>query len=139
MDATGESTKIELPEFRHALEDAVTRRGATYQERCIVIFYYEDDDTGAEADVTTLSNCFTDVFGFDEVVIVKLERKDRSPAVTLNEKIRQVHARIGKPANILPSLLILAYVGHGLIDRATQKLKMMSAGGQSIQWQYLET
>jgi hypothetical protein len=139
MDATGESTKIELPEFRHALEDAVTRRGATYQERCIVIFYYEDDDTGAEADVTTLSNCFTDVFGFDEVVIVKLERKDRSPAVTLNEKIRQVHARIGNPANILPSLLILAYVGHGLIDRATRKLKMMSAGGQSIQWQYLET
>jgi hypothetical protein len=70
---------------------------------------------------------------------MKLERKDRSPTCTLNEKIRQVHARIGNPANILLSLLILTYMGHGLIDRATQKLKMMSAGEQSIQWQYLES
>jgi hypothetical protein len=98
----------------------------------MVIFYYEDDDTGAEADVTTLSNCFTDVFGFEEVVIVKLEKKDRSPIFTLNKKIHQVYTRIGNPDNILPSLLILAYVGHSLIDRATQKLKMISAEGQSI-------
>ena len=49
MDATVENTKIELPEFRRALEEAVTRQGATYQERCIVIFYFEDDDTGADA------------------------------------------------------------------------------------------
>jgi hypothetical protein len=33
MDTTVESTKkIELPEFRRALEEAVTRRGATYRK-----------------------------------------------------------------------------------------------------------
>jgi hypothetical protein len=74
------------------------------------------------------------------VAIQKLEKKkDRFPVFTLNEKIRQIQARIGNPANKLPSLLTLAYVGYGSIDRATLKPKIMSAGGQSIQWLYLKS
>jgi hypothetical protein len=43
--------------------------------RAIVIFYFEDDNTGAASDAATLSHRFTDVFGFEEIIIEELEKK----------------------------------------------------------------
>ena len=88
---------MDVSEFRKALEEAVTQRGSPYQKKCIVIFHFEDDRP--EADVKTLSYSFTDVFGFDEVAVRKLEKKDRFPVFESqwDDPSNMIQARVGNP------------------------------------------
>ncbi|KAN0072300.1 hypothetical protein V8E54_009229 [Elaphomyces granulatus] len=64
-------------------------------------FTFENDNTGTADDAVDLKSCFRDIFGLTDITKVLLKSSDKSPGWTLM-KTR--------------SLLILAYIGHGVID-----------------------
>lgn len=126
-----------LPKLKEQLQAAVSARGAAYHNKHVVIFFFEDDDTDAEKDADTLNNCFQDVFGLHPLV-VKLDQSDRTPSLTVTNAIVGTICKDPPSLHPLPTLLILAYVGHGVIDPGTRLLKLVSGRGrQSIQWKYL--
>ncbi|KAJ5146132.1 uncharacterized protein N7515_000696 [Penicillium bovifimosum] len=110
-----------LPEVKAAPEAAVNARGSAYYRKNAVFFYFEADNTGAKEDVTTLCNCFEDVFAIQPTVVAQWHSR---------QQINMDPSR-----NPLPSLLVFAYVGHGTIDTTTGKLKLVAGGTrQNIQW-----
>jgi hypothetical protein len=123
-----------LPDVRAALEAAVNARGTAYHCKKAFVFYFELDNTSAEDDVRTLSYCFEDVFDIQPTV-VKLEATDRFPGCTLAKTVNSTLENMESYRNPLPSLLILAYVGHGTLDTTTGMLKLVAGPGrQNIQW-----
>ena len=135
---------IEMPvgfsrnEFlKKELERAVVARGATYGDVHAVITFFEDDDSAANLDANSLKYCLEDVFNITATV-VQLRKDDCVPAFTLRTAIFKVlEGSFGKSQ--LPTLLIIAYIGHAAIDHGTTFLKFTSASGkQNIQWKFID-
>lgn len=57
FSSTPETTDIALTGFRKALDKAVAQRGPKHLHKCLLIFYFEDDDTHADDDAKTLHTC----------------------------------------------------------------------------------
>ncbi|GAB1209734.1 hypothetical protein APSETT445_008515 [Aspergillus pseudonomiae] len=125
-------------ELEAELKKVVESRGAPHFATRAVIFHFENDDTGAKDDAITLKNCFEDTFDITTTVFV-IERSERWGAAVLRHHIQDVCHSINSPYDQLRSLIIIAYIGHGVLDHA-YSLKLTSAdGNQNIQWQFIST
>ncbi|KAJ8098697.1 hypothetical protein POJ06DRAFT_296511 [Lipomyces tetrasporus] len=113
MSTAPTSATIPIEEFRTKLREAVEARGERYQS------------------IKMLSNCMKDVFGIDDVEDFAIEKTSKIPGLDVHElimaKVKQlVHAR---------SLLIIAYMGHGIIDIESKSLQLISENGsQRMLW-----
>jgi hypothetical protein len=128
MASTGDRPR--LPEVKAALEAAANARGAAYHSTKAVIFHFENDNTAAKDDVGTLAWCLEDVFNIQPTV-VKLEATDKLPGCTLTTTVNTILEKMKASSNPLPSLLILAYIGHGMLDTATGLLKLVAGPGKT--------
>ncbi|KAJ8096953.1 hypothetical protein POJ06DRAFT_240984 [Lipomyces tetrasporus] len=86
---------------------------------------FEDDATGADEDAVTFSNCMKDVFGIDDVEDFAIEKTSKFAGFDVHEWIianleRLLQAR---------SLLIITYIGHGVIDIESKRLQLISENG----------
>ncbi|KAK9368066.1 hypothetical protein V1509DRAFT_624162 [Lipomyces kononenkoae] len=128
MSTTSTSATIPIDEFQAKLLEAVEARGAIYQSIQVLIFRFEDDATGADEDAYTFSGCMKDVFGIDDVEDFAIERTSKSPGF-------DVCKRIMTKLLSVKSLLIIAYIGHGIIDIESNKLQLISENGnQKMFW-----
>ncbi|KAK9489772.1 hypothetical protein V1508DRAFT_442382 [Lipomyces doorenjongii] len=125
------STSIPIQEFRVKLQEAVEARGTSYQSIKVFIFRFEDDATGADQDAITFSSCMQDVFAIDDVEDFAIEKTYKFPGWHVRERIaanveQLMHAR---------SLLIIAYIGHAIVDTESNRLQLISENGtQKIFW-----
>ncbi|KAF5857544.1 hypothetical protein ETB97_005647 [Aspergillus alliaceus] len=127
-----------LPDLEARLKKVVESRGAPHYATRAVIFYFENDDTGAKHDATTLSNCLEDVFDITTTVF-PIQRSETWPAARLRQRIQNACSSINSPYPQLRSLIIIAYIGHGVLEHGSS-LKFMSADGkQNIQWRFLSS
>ncbi|KAJ5098844.1 hypothetical protein N7532_005845 [Penicillium argentinense] len=137
-DAAGNHRRP-LPELKAALQATANARGTAYNSREAVIFYFENDNTGAKSDANSLVWCLEDVFGIHTTVI-ELKANDQMPGLTLASTVTDIVMKIKSPPKRLRSLLILAYAGHGELDPTTGFVKLIAGvGRQNIQWSYLHS
>lgn len=100
--------------------------------------FFEDDDTGADLYADSLKNFLEDAFRIT-VTKEKIAKDDRMPAFTMRVCVNEILRQIGAPRERPLSLLILAYIGHGIVDPASRLLKLESASGkQSMLWKFLD-
>ncbi|KAK9427225.1 hypothetical protein V1505DRAFT_57661 [Lipomyces doorenjongii] len=131
MSTAPTSATIPIDEFSAKLKVAVEVRGATYQSIAVFVFRFEDDATGADKDAITFSSCMTDVFGINDVEDFAIEKTSKVAGFDVHERImakvkRLLHSR---------SLLIITYMGHGVIDMESNGLQLISANGrQKVDW-----
>ncbi|KAK9384587.1 hypothetical protein V1515DRAFT_641103 [Lipomyces mesembrius] len=110
---------------------AVEARGASYQSIKVYIFRFEDDATGADQDAITFSSCMQDAFAIDDVEDFTIEKTSKFPGWHVRERIaakveQLMHAR---------SLLIIAYIGHAIVDMESNRLQLISENGtQKMFW-----
>ncbi|KAK9244355.1 hypothetical protein V1506DRAFT_554750 [Lipomyces tetrasporus] len=122
---------IPIEEFETKLRETVEGRGATYQRVKALILRFEDDASGADQDAYTFSSCMHDVFGIDDVEDFAIDKTSQSPRFDVLERI------VAKVRQLLGarSLLIIAYIGHGIIDMESNGLQLLSeSGSQKIDW-----
>ncbi|KAK9320024.1 hypothetical protein V1517DRAFT_369444 [Lipomyces orientalis] len=118
MSTAPTSATIPIDEFSAKLKEAVEAR--------VFIFRFEDDATGADKDAITFSGCMKDVFGINDVEDFDIERTSKVAGFDVHERIiatvkRHLHSR---------SLLIIAYIGHGVIDMESNGLQLISENGR---------
>ncbi|KAJ8096676.1 hypothetical protein POJ06DRAFT_297659 [Lipomyces tetrasporus] len=131
MSTAPTSATIPIEEFETKLRETVEARGATYQHDKALILRFEDDASGADQDAYTLSSCMHDVFGIDDVEDFAIDKTSQSPRFDVLERI------VAKVRQLLGarSLLIIAYIGHGIIDMESNGLQLLSeSGSQKIDW-----
>lgn len=129
--------KIPLPQLKSDLEKTVNARGKAYRKKKAIIVHYSEDDTGSELDSVMLRDCLTDEFGIDSKVLT-INPTDRMPAFTMNSNILRVCHTLNDPESPLPSLLVIAYIGHATIDSFGQ-LKMIPASPRpGAMWKVLD-
>jgi hypothetical protein len=83
----------------------------------------------AKDNVRTLVSCLEDVFNI-QLTLVKLEETDKLPISILVMTINSTIGGMKAYSNPLPSLFILAYIGHGMLDTATGLLKVVAGPGR---------
>ncbi|KAB8219974.1 hypothetical protein BDV33DRAFT_102292 [Aspergillus novoparasiticus] len=122
-----------LPDLEARLKEVVWSRGAPHYASRAVIFYFENDDTDSDRDAITLRNCLEDVFDI-KTRIVPIEKSETWAAMKVQSIILDECTAIRSPYRQLRSLVIIAYIGHGVLDYGSQ-LKFISADGkQNIRW-----
>ncbi|KAK9483552.1 hypothetical protein V1527DRAFT_472748 [Lipomyces starkeyi] len=131
MSSAPTSANIPIHELRVKLQEAVAARGASYQGIKVFIFRFEDDATGADQDAITLSGCMQDVFGIDDVEDFAIEKTSKFPGWDIRERIA---ANINQ-LMLARSLLIIAYIGHAIVDMESKRLQLISENGiQKMFW-----
>ncbi|KAK9368167.1 hypothetical protein V1509DRAFT_640055 [Lipomyces kononenkoae] len=110
MSTAPTSATIPIEEFEIKLRETVEARGATYQRVKALILRFEDDASGADQDACT----FSDWPNVLERIIAKVGQLSVSGA---------------------RSLLIIAYIGHGIIDTESNGLQLIPENGsQKMPW-----
>ncbi|KAK9256188.1 hypothetical protein V1507DRAFT_449960 [Lipomyces tetrasporus] len=125
MSTTLTSARIPIEEFRTKLESKKQSMRAVQAIKAskFLIFRFEDDATGADQDANTFSGCMQDVFGIDDVEDFVIGKTSKFPGADVE---RLLLAR---------SLLIIAYMGHGIIDIESNRLQLISENGsQKMLW-----
>lgn len=128
-----------LPDLKSELAKAVSAaRGTAYAQRELFIFYFEADDTGADADAETLKICFEDVFGFSSITTMRIPAEDRMPAFSITRTLTGICSKIDSPENQRPSLLVIAYIGHASLEPGAEHPRLASGhGSQNVQWGFI--
>src|SRR5712664_4825434 len=95
MSSTSQAgSPVPLPILKNKLETAVAERGPIYKAIAVLIFTFENDNTGAANDAVDLESCFRDIFGLTDITRVLLKSSDKSPGWTLMGVIRGIITRI---------------------------------------------
>lgn len=129
--------KINLPDLKASLQTAVNDRGKTYEKKKAIILLYEDDDTKALEDATSLSNCLADVFGISSI-IQELKTNDASPADTVTDLIHDTIRDI-RPSTHSSSLIVFAYIGHAYVDSTFNLTLSSTSGKQTVEFNTIES
>lgn len=102
----------QLPVLKAELKKVAAARGNVYAQKVAILVRWEDDNTGAEEDLMTMSKVM-ETFDIQWTKHV-LETTDPIPGWTLGDKIRKMlldccHSK-------LHSLFVFYYAGHGIIE-----------------------
>ncbi|KAK9321900.1 hypothetical protein V1517DRAFT_308453 [Lipomyces orientalis] len=136
MSTAPTSATIPIDEFSGKLKEAVEARGATYQSIAVFIFRFEDDATGADKDAITFSGCMKDVFGINDVEDFAIEKTSK---VVGHDVLKRILAKVDRLLHSR-SLLIVAYIGHGVIDIESNRLQLISENGsQKMPWSVIHS
>jgi hypothetical protein len=133
--------KKTLPKLKASLEKVVFARGNVYTRKTAVIFYWDDDDTGATKDAESLKAVLTDSLDITPEIHV-LKTKDLTPAWTvrgiLNDLLAKFHcyppSTSGDP---IKTFFMFAYIGHGKIVSNGQ-LAFASSAGKTVTWSTIQ-
>ncbi|KAK9244353.1 hypothetical protein V1506DRAFT_541755 [Lipomyces tetrasporus] len=128
MSTTPTSATIPIEEFHAKLQEAVEAR--SYQRIEVFIFRFEDDATGADKDAITFSDCMRDVFGINDVEDFAIERTSKFVGYDVHRRICAKVDRLLRSR----SLLIIAYIGRGVIDMADRLQLISENGSQKMFW-----
>ncbi|KAK9372755.1 uncharacterized protein V1513DRAFT_451435 [Lipomyces chichibuensis] len=131
MSTAPTSASIPIQEFRAKLQGAVEARGASYHSIKVFIFRFEDDDTGADKDANTFSGSMHDVFGIEDVEDFAIQKTSKFPGLdVLTRILAEAQQLVG-----VRSLLIIAYIGHAVVDTESNRLQLISENGrQKLLW-----
>ncbi|KAJ5407706.1 hypothetical protein N7509_001589 [Penicillium cosmopolitanum] len=119
--SSGRLSKIPLPQLKQRIQLAINARTDGYATASAIIVYWEDDDTGAEADAKILESTFKNLLGI-EADMWKIPDTELMPTLSLHSKIVNMMMDDHPAENPLQTLFIFAYIGHGDI---------ISVGGKS--------
>jgi hypothetical protein len=126
---------IPLPALKATLQEAVAARGNTYRTITALVFYWEDDNTGAKSDIDRLEKTFQHAFGV-KAIRVELKKNDPMPGYTVTNKFDKMVRHSHNPNR--QSLILLGYVGHASMDKI-HGLRLTSSTGKKIAWDFLST
>lgn len=135
MEASDPPTKVMLPQLKASLEKVISARGNVYAEKTAVIFYWEDDDTGAEKDAESLKAVLVDCFGITpEIHSLKNKTPAWDAGCVIFDLLRKFHPpTFTSTGDLIMTFFMFAYIGHGKRD-SNGELALVSSTGKTLPW-----
>jgi hypothetical protein len=104
---------VAVPQLKAALEMAVRARGTQYSTIMAFAVHWGDDNTLAKEDNQTFTAMMRDMF---DVPCETFLLNSKSSMAAWDLKLQLIQAIKANLKNLKPSLLVLSYAGHGVID-----------------------
>lgn len=133
-------TGIALPILRSKLEETVQAPGRAYAKKSALIFYWQDDNTGAKEDAQALKEALKEYLGID-ATLLGLHQQNRLPDIAVTNTYERIATKLVTSqchSGSRQSLMMFAYIGHGSVN-AHGKFYLESNSGTKVDWDILKS
>ncbi|KAK2746557.1 hypothetical protein FQN55_005543 [Onygenales sp. PD_40] len=132
---------VAVEEVRQAIVRATEAKGSVYRQKKVLIFYFEDDTTGAHMNGEILASMWRRLFGIADVTIFSLPTNSQSALMAISGKINRILCTFDFPKfgswDNLRHLFICVYLGQAV--PCNSGVELVSANGyQRFRWNDIE-
>ncbi|KAK2795301.1 hypothetical protein FQN51_000486 [Onygenales sp. PD_10] len=132
---------VAVEEVRQAIVRATEAKGSVYRQKKVLIFYFEDDTTGAHMNGEILASMWRRLFGIADVTIFSLPTNSQSALMAISGIINRILCTFDFPKfgswDNLRHLFICVYLGQAV--PCNSGVELVSANGyQRFRWNDIE-